>query len=87
MVNYGSQHSPEEIALVITPYFPEFEHELLVNTVAQFKAIDAWPITPVISEEGFARLQEVMLEAGELHRTVDFSEVMDTKIATKAMDL
>lgn len=82
-----AEHSAEEIAVVITPYFPDFEHELLVTTIAKFKEIDAWPVNPTPSEVGFARLQEVMLEAGELYNLIPFSELMNTEIGREALGL
>lgn len=78
-------HTAEEVAEVIAPFFPLIDHEILVKSMGLYQAIDAWPPTPVISEEHFLHLQEVMMEAGELHEFAPFSILMDTTIAEAAL--
>jgi NitT/TauT family transport system substrate-binding protein len=74
-------HTAEEVAEVIAPFFPLIDHEILVQSMGLYQSIDAWPTTPVISEEHFLHLQEIMMEAGELEEIVPFSVLMDTTIA------
>jgi NitT/TauT family transport system substrate-binding protein len=78
-------HSAEEVAEVISPFFPLIDHEILVRSMGLYQSIDAWHPSPVISEEHFLHLQEIMIEAGELQEYVPFSELMNTTIAQKAM--
>lgn len=78
-------HSAEEVAEVIAPFFPLIDHEILVKSMGLYQAIDAWPPSPVISEEHFLHLQEIMKEAGELHESVPFSILMENEIATSVM--
>jgi len=81
-----ASHSAEEVAEVIAPFFPLIEHEILVRSMGLYQSIDAWPTTPVISEEHFIHLQEVMIEAGELEDFTPFSVLMDTEIAQSVVD-
>lgn len=74
-------HTAEEVAEAIAPFFPLIDHEILVQSMGLYQSIDAWPTTPVISEEHFLHLQEIMMEAGELEEIVPFSVLMDTTIA------
>lgn len=74
-------HSAEEVAEVIAPFFPLIDHEILVKSMSLYQAINAWPPTPVIQEEHFLHLQEIMIEAGELMEIVPFSILMDSTIA------
>lgn len=78
-------HSAEEVAEVIAPFFPLIDHEILVKSMGLYQAIDAWPPTPVISEENFLHLQEIMMEAGELMQIVPFSILMDQTIANSVL--
>lgn len=79
-------HSPEEVAQVISPFFPLIDHEILVRSMNHYQSINAWPPTPVISETSFMHLQEVMMEAGELHSVVPFEALMDNSIAGQVME-
>lgn len=80
-----NEHSAEEVAEVIAEFFPLIDHEILVRSMGLYQSIDAWHPSPVISEEHFLHLQEIMIEAGELQEYVPFSELMNTTIAQQAM--
>lgn len=82
---WAANHTSEEIAAVVAPFFPEIADEVLINTIRNYKAIDAWQQTPLISEEGFRFLQEVMFAAGELFEFVPFEQLMDNSIAKAAL--
>ena len=78
-------HSTEEIAAVVAPYFPGMDFDVLVTALDRYRSIDAWTPTPMISREGFARLQEVMMLAGELSQSVPFDEVMTNAFAERVV--
>jgi NitT/TauT family transport system substrate-binding protein len=80
-----NEHTAEEVAEVIAPFFPLVDHDILVRSMGLYQSIDAWHPSPVISEEHFLHLQEIMIEAGELENYVPFSELMNTDIALQAM--
>lgn len=80
-----ANHSPEEIAEVVTPFFPEIEFEILIKTIENYKSIDAWPKTPTISDSDFYHLQAVMIEAGELYDSVPFDQLMTNSIVDKIL--
>ena len=48
--------------------------------------IDAWNETPVLTEESFNLLQDVMQEAGELDQRVEHSKVINNSYAEKAIE-
>jgi len=77
-------HTDEEVAEAVKDSFPDTEFDLLVKSVASYRAIDAWNTDPVMSEESFNRLQTVMTEAGELDKTADYSKVVNNTFAEKA---
>ncbi|HEY8417056.1 MAG TPA: hypothetical protein VIK93_03350, partial [Limnochordales bacterium] len=67
------------------PYFPGMDFDVLVTALDRYRSIDAWTPTPMISREGFARLQEVMMLAGELSQPVPFDEVMTNAFAERVV--
>lgn len=77
--------TPKEIAEVIAPYFPDTDAEVLEQVAARYQEIDAWSGTPVMSEDAFTRLQDVMQEAGELEVRADYAAVVNNDFARKAV--
>lgn len=82
-----AQNSPEEIARVIRPAFPDADEAVLANVAKRYKEIDAWAITPVFTEEAFTRLQDVMETAGELNKRAPYDQLVTNEFAMKAMEL
>lgn len=76
-------HTPAEIAEVLLPSFPEVDVEVLEKVVARYKEIDAWKTEPSMTEESFNRLQDVMIEAGELTEKAPFDLIINNSFAEK----
>lgn len=75
-----------EIAEAIVQYFPDTSVESLVLVARSYKEIDAWMDTPVMKEEAFNRLQEIIQQAGILDEPVDFGSVVDTSYALETVN-
>ena len=75
------EHTSREIAEVIESFFPDTDIELLTAAIQSYKDIDAWNDTPVLKEEAFNRLQEVMTEAGELEQNAPYDKIINNKYA------
>ena len=80
------EHTAEEIATVIQDFFPDTEIEMLTEAIQTYKDIDAWNETPVLEEESFNRLQEVMTLAGELENPAPYDKIVDNTYALKSME-
>ncbi|HHX75281.1 MAG TPA: ABC transporter substrate-binding protein [Firmicutes bacterium] len=79
------EHSPEEIAKVIKPSFPDSDEAVLAKVAARYKEIDAWAATPHFSADAFERLQDVMELAGELSQRAPYAELVTNEFAEKAL--
>ena len=79
------EHSAKEIAEVIQDFFPDTDIELLTTAIQTYKDIDAWNDTPVLKQESFDRLQEVMTLAGELSQTAPYEQIVNNEFADKAI--
>ena len=75
------EHTSREIAELIESFFPDTDIELLTAAIQSYKDIDAWNDTPVLKEEAFNRLQEVMTEAGELEQNAPYDKIVNNKYA------
>lgn len=79
------EHSSKEIAESIQSFFPDTDVELLATVIQNYKDIDAWNDTPILREESFNRLEEVMTLAGELKENVPYNEIVNNKYAEEAI--
>lgn len=76
-------HTNKEIAETIQSFFPGTDLTLLEASIQSYKDIDAWNDTPVLKEESFNRLQEVMTMAGELKNQVPYDKIVNNNYANK----
>lgn len=79
------EHNAKEIAEAIQSFFPDTEIELLATVLQNYKNIDAWNDTPVLKEEVFNRLEEVMMMAGELKEKAPYDEIVNNQYAEQAI--
>ncbi len=79
-------HSSKEIAEVVQEFFPDTDLDMLEKAIQSYKDIDAWNETPVLKEESFNRLQDVMIEAGELKEKVPYDKIVNNSYAEKAIN-
>ena len=78
-------HSSKEIAEVIQNFFPGTDVEMLATAIQSYKDIDAWNDTPILKEESFNRLQEVMTEAVELKQKAPYDKIVNNTYAEKVI--
>ena len=79
------EHSAKEIAEAIQSFFPDTDVELLATVLQNYKNIDAWNDTPVLKEEVYHRLEEVMTMAGELKEKAPYEKIINNEYAEKAI--
>lgn len=79
-------HSSKEIAEQIQSFFPDTDVDLLTTVIQNYKDIDAWNDTPILKEEAFNRLQEVMSMAGELKNKVPYDKIINNSFAEKSVN-
>ena len=80
------EHTAEEIANAIQTFFPDTSIEMLSKAIQTYKDIEAWNETPVLKEESFNRLQEVMTLAGELENPAPYDKVVNNTYAIQSID-
>ena len=60
--------------------------DTLEAAIQSYKDIDAWNDTPILTQESFERLEEVMIEAGELEKQVPYDKLINNSYAEKAIE-
>ena len=83
-MDYVSTHSPEEIATVIAPQFPETDLATVTAIVTRYHQQDTWKDNLIFNEESFQLLQDILQDAGELSRRTEYTDLVTTSFAQKA---
>ena len=83
-MNYVNSHTPEEIAAVIAPQFPESDLETITMIVARYAAQDTWKENLIFEQESFELLQDILTDAGELESRVPYDALVTTAFAKEA---
>ncbi|MBB5355082.1 NitT/TauT family transport system substrate-binding protein [Anoxybacillus mongoliensis] len=77
-------HDAKEIATVIQPYFENTNITLIEKVVERYKNQGSYATDPILDEEEWNHLQNVMKEANELPSYIDHSILVNTSFAEKA---
>lgn len=80
---YVLSHSAEECARIVEPHFAGTSIELLTKAIQNYKECDVWTTTPVTDKAAFERIQDIMENAGELSKRVDYDDIVDNSAAKR----
>ena len=83
-MDYVQSHSPEEIAQVISPQFPETDMDTLTTIVNRYYEQDTWKENLMFEKDSFELLQDILESAGELGKRVDYEQLVTTEFAKSA---
>lgn len=78
-MDYCAEHTPEEIAKVISPQFAETDAETLEIIVGRYAAQDTWKTEPTFEKDAFDLLQNILIDAGELEKALPYEELVTTE--------
>jgi NitT/TauT family transport system substrate-binding protein len=76
---------PNALAELVAGYFPDLDRSVLAGSLTRYKAQGVWAANPLLSEEGFDRLQRALLASGFLARSVPFADCADNSLAEEAV--
>ena len=83
-MDYVQTHSPEEIAEVIEPQFPETDLETITTIVTRYYDQDTWKSNLIFDESSFDLLQDILESAGELAMRAPYEDLVTTEFAARA---
>lgn len=84
-MDYVQTHTPEEIAEIIAPQFPENDIESITTIVKRYYEQDSWKEDLIFGEESYELLVDILKEAGQLESEVPYEDVVVTEFAEKAV--
>ena len=80
-----AENDASAVADAIGPYFPEVEKSMIVRTVERYKAQDTWARDPLLREDGFNTLQELLIEGGIIKSRHPYERIVSPDFAQQAI--
>jgi NitT/TauT family transport system substrate-binding protein len=78
-------HGPAEIAALVAPYIPGFGAGVLAAGVERYKAQNTWAVDPLLRQEGYVRLNDILREGGLLKAMHPYEDQVTTEFADAVM--
>lgn len=75
-LDFVHNNDSETVAKSILSFFPDTALNDITSVVERYKEQDTWPKTTSFSKESFDHLQEIMIAAGELDKTVEYKDLI-----------
>ncbi|MEO4053663.1 ABC transporter substrate-binding protein [Solibacillus sp. CAU 1738] len=75
--------SADDVAKSISPYFENTDVKLIAKVVERYRSQESYAKNPILDEEEWNNLQDVMDAAGELPKRMDYFDLVDTSFAEK----
>ena len=72
-----------EIAKVIQPFFEDIDVDTMETVIDRYKEQGSFATDPILDEEEWNNLQDIMDEAGELPARVKYEDLVNTDFAEK----
>ena len=79
------ENSAEEIAKVLQPYFEDTELDMLTASLERYKNQDSFATDPILDEEEWNNLKDIMDEAGELPIDPPYKDLVNTEFAEEVI--
>jgi NitT/TauT family transport system substrate-binding protein len=74
------EHSVEELAATVEPFYPGLAGDLLASSLRRYHQAGLWAKRPEVSREGFARLAASLFSGGFVSRIHDYDECVDQSV-------
>ena len=80
-MEFVNSHTPEELAKVIKPQFEEMDEIALATIIKRYQDQDTWKADLVFTKEAFDLLQDILIDAGVLDKTVPYEDLVNIEFA------
>ena len=80
-LNYVHSNSSDKVAKKIQDYFPDVSYNDLTQIVQNYMDIDSWYDSTLIEEKDFEHIQDIIENANELEKRVEFKTLFDTSFS------
>ncbi|WP_176763893.1 ABC transporter substrate-binding protein [Shouchella lonarensis] len=83
---FVQQEEATTIAQLIAPFFDDTPTDVLARAITRYKQQDSYAETPVITEDAWQRLLNIMDKAGELPEDAPFMQLVEEAIAKESLN-
>ncbi len=78
-LDFVHKNDSKTIAKIIAKEFPDTKLEDLITVIDRYKEANTWPTTTDFTEESFNHLQDIMINAKQLDKKVDYKDLIYIK--------
>lgn len=75
-VEYVYNNDTKDVATLLLPYFEGTELDLIESALDNYKKYNVWMQNPTVDREAFERIQDIMQNAGELSKRVEYDKIV-----------
>ena len=75
-IDFVLKNDDKTIAEIISPQFPDTSIEVLTNAIKNYREADTWPKTTKFTEESFNHMQDIMENANQLQKRVNYKDLI-----------
>ncbi len=79
-------HSAKEIAASIQTFFPDINLQILEMSIDRYHTQGSFATDPILDKAEWENLQNIMDEAGELPKRIEYKTLVNTEIAKKVKE-
>lgn len=79
-------HSAKEIAASIQTFFPDINLQILEMSIDRYQTQGSFATDPILDKAEWENLQNIMDEAGELPKRIEYKTLVNTDIAKKVKE-
>lgn len=76
----------QTIAEGVQPFFEDTELDVIVSVIERYAEQKSYAEAPLLNQEAWDLLQDIIKEAGELQEYIDYSVLVETKFANQAIN-
>lgn len=80
---YVKDTDATELAKIISPYFENTSVELIAQVIERYRSQGSFATDPLITEQAWLNLHDVMREAGQLPAEIPYKEIVTDEFAKK----
>ena len=84
-LHWMSSADPVEVAEACLEFFPGTSQEVLTASIARYQQQEQWPINPVLGQQEYDNLHDILLAAGMCRERQPYAKVVRTDIAEAAV--
>jgi NitT/TauT family transport system substrate-binding protein len=80
-LNWVAEHSGEELADVVAPFYPDVPRDILASSLRRYRDAGLWARTPDVSRQGFARLAASLKSGGFISHMHSYEDCVDQSLS------